>query len=189
MTAVGAGLVLSSLWPAWGRTDPSTVSVPPVAIATPSEAPSFPGHVGAPAPPPADGPVNGVAFHMAVPAIHYSSAVVEGVTLQNLESGPGHYPTTAWPGERGTVGIAAHNVYWLAFSQLRPGDLVVVRTQRVVVTYKITSTKVTEPNDLTVLAPTKSHRLALTTCYPLWAGAFATQRYILFATQVGIAGG
>jgi sortase A len=130
--------------------------------------------------------VNGIAFHMEVPAIKYNSAVVEGVTLRNLENGPGHYPTTAWPGERGTVGIAAHNVYWLAFAQLRPGEVVIVRTQKVVVTYVITATKVTNPNDMTVLAPTPAHRLALTTCYPLWAGAFATQRFILFGIQVGI---
>jgi sortase (surface protein transpeptidase) len=34
-----------------------------------------------------------------------------------------------------------------------------------------------------VLVSTPEHHLALTTCYPLWAGAFATQRLIFFASQ------
>jgi hypothetical protein len=31
---------------------------------------------------------------------------------------------------------------------------------------------------------TNGYRLTLTTCWPLWAGAFATQRYVIFAIQV-----
>jgi sortase A len=185
LTSIGAALVLSSLFPMWSRGgDPSTLSAPP-AVAAPN--PVGPSVVDPAQLVPADGPVNGVAFQMQVPAIGYSAQVVEGVTQANLENGPGHYPTTAWPGERGTVGIAAHNVYWLAFAQLRPGDQVIVRTRHVVVTYVITSTEVTNPTDVSVLASTPSHRLALTTCYPLWAGAFATQRYILFGRQIAIA--
>jgi len=40
------------------------------------------------------------------------------------------------------------------------------------------------PNNRTVLVPdAPGYHLTLTTCWPLWAGAFATQRYIIFSDQ------
>ena len=132
-----------------------------------------------------DRPVNGVAFEMMIPSLGYRATVREGVGAGVLERGPGHYPTTAWPGHAGTVGIAAHNVYWIDFSRLGTGDVVEVRTRRALVVYEITSSRVTDPNDRTVLAGSTSHKVALTTCYPLWAGAFATRRLIFMGREVG----
>ena len=54
--------------------------------------------------------------------------------------------------------------------------------------YRITGSEVTDPNDRTILVPSTEHRLVLTTCWPLWAGAFATQRLIFFAVQMGPGG-
>jgi sortase A len=125
-----------------------------------------------------------VAFSMNIPALGYRATVLEGVDYGVLNRGPGHYPTTSWPGQQGTVGIAAHNVYWLSFAQLKSGDLVEIQTRRGLFIYRITGSRVTEPTDRTVLVNSTEHRLALTTCYPLWAGAFATQRLVFFATQL-----
>ena len=133
---------------------------------------------------PPDGPSGDIAFKMAVPALGYTATVREGVTAGDLEQGPGHYPTTAWPGRAGTVGVAAHNVYWLAFANLHVGDTVEIQTRHLAIEYEITAIKITEPTDRTVLVPTTEHLLALTTCYPLWAGAWATQRYIFFGREV-----
>ena len=132
-----------------------------------------------------DRPVDGVAFHMAIPAIAYSATVYEGVSLPTLEKGPGHYPTTAWPGHSGNVGIAAHNVYWLSFSRLKAGDTVELQTRRGLFVYKVTGSKIVEPDDQTALLPAVDGRLTLTTCWPLWAGAFATKRLIFSAVAVG----
>ncbi|TMF81268.1 MAG: sortase, partial [Chloroflexi bacterium] len=51
--------------------------------------------------------------------------------------------------------------------------------------FEITGSRVTDPNDRTVLAATSDDRLTLTTCYPLWAGAFATKRLIFTARALG----
>jgi sortase A len=126
-----------------------------------------------------------VDFEMRVPAIGYSATVREGVDLPTLEYGPGHYPTTVWPGNAGIVGVAAHNVYWIRFSQVKAGDLVQLQTRRGLFTYRITGSEITDPNDRTILVASPEHRLVLTTCWPLWAGAFATQRLIFFAYQLG----
>src|SRR5689334_22495810 len=60
-------------------------------------------------------PVNGVDFAIQVPKLNYFAAVREGVSSGVLYGGPGHYPETPWPGDLGTVGVAAHNVYWINF--------------------------------------------------------------------------
>lgn len=125
-----------------------------------------------------------IAFAMRVPRLNYFAAVRQGVSLDVLFSGPGHYPTTAMPGQVGNVGIAAHNTYWIAFGVLKPGDLVILETRYGTFTYKIYGSVIVLPNDRTVLAKTTDHRLTLTTCWPLWAGALATKRLVFMAEQV-----
>jgi len=127
-------------------------------------------------------PVDGVDFRLRVPSLGYRAAVREGVTDQVLFGGPGHYPGTAWPGQPGTVGVAAHNVYWLRFDQLRTGDELIVDTRYGTFHYHVTAMRVVDPDDRTVLASAPGRRLALTTCWPLWAGQLATQRLAVFAS-------
>jgi sortase A len=130
-------------------------------------------------------PVNGVDFAIRIPRLGYFAAVKEGIDAGVLYSGPGHYPTTMWPGDPGTVGVAAHNVYWINFPQLTKGDEIDVETRYGVYRYRMTGSEVVNPDNRTVLVPySDGYRLTLTTCWPLWAGAFATQRYVIFAQQV-----
>ena len=130
-------------------------------------------------------PVNGIDFAIRVPRLGYFAAVREGVDRAHLYSGPGHYPTTVWPGSLGVVGVAAHNVYWINFPQLQRGDEIDLETRYGVYRYRVTGTRIVNPDDRTVLVPDiNGYRLTLTTCWPLWAGAFATQRYVIFAIQV-----
>jgi sortase A len=128
-------------------------------------------------------PVDGVDFGIEVPKIGYSAAVAEGTDANTLAAGPGHYIGTAWPGQDGDIGVAAHNVYWIRFDQLQPGDQVLLHTRWGTYTYVVDSRRIVSPDDRTILVPTTYPRLTLTTCWPLWAGAFATQRLIFFAHQ------
>jgi sortase A len=149
------------------------------------------GQIGAHAPAPAavdaalKQPVGGVDFAIRIPKLNYYAAVKEGVSAGVLYASPGHYPTTMWPGDPGTVGVAAHNVYWINFPQLAKGDEVDVETRYGLYRYRVTGTEIVNPNDRTVLLPNANgFHLTLTTCWPLWAGAFATQRYVIFTDQV-----
>ena len=129
-------------------------------------------------------PVDGVDFVIKVSKIGYEAAVQEGVADSILAGGPGHYETTAWPGQAGNVGVAAHNVYWIRFNDLTAGDSVVLQTRWGDYTYRVTGKQIVNPDNREVLAPTSHDQLTLTTCWPLWAGAFATQRLIIFGEQV-----
>ncbi len=146
------------------------------ATPAPGHQASGPGHVSQAAP--------NIAFAMRVPRLNYFAAVRQGVSLDVLFAGPGHYPLTAMPGQAGNVGIAAHNTYWIAFGVLKPGDLVILETRYGTFTYKIYGSLIVSPTDPHVLAPTTDHRLTLTTCWPLWAGALATKRLVFQAEQV-----
>ena len=130
-------------------------------------------------------PVGGIDFAIQIPKLGYTAAVKEGVESGVLYSGPGHYPTTMWPGNPGTVGVAAHNVYWINFPQLVKGDEVDIQTRYGLYRYQVTGSEIVSPTDRTVVVPgADGYHLILTTCWPLWAGAFATKRYVIFATQV-----
>jgi sortase A len=129
-------------------------------------------------------PVKGIDFAIRVPRLQYFAAVREGVDTTVLYSGPGHYPGTVWPGDPGTVGVAAHNVYWINFPQLKNGDEIDLETRYGTFRYRVTGNRIVNPDNRTVLVPSEpGHHLVLTTCWPLWAGAFATQRYVIFAAQ------
>ncbi len=166
---------------------PVTGSIGPLVISDGSN-----GRLATPPPPPpvagaavVDAPVNGVAFKMRIAALHYSADVAEGVDRKALGHGPGHYPTTAWPGREGTVGVAAHNIYWLSFNRLKAGDTIELQSTFGLFIYEITGSRITVASDVGVLAATSEHRLTLTTCYPLWAGALASKRLVFFAREIG----
>ncbi|HZU17464.1 MAG TPA: class D sortase [Candidatus Dormibacteraeota bacterium] len=136
-----------------------------------------------PPPPRLMRPVGGIDFRLRVPRLHYAAVVREGVTPQVLFTGPGHYPGTAWPGQGGNVGIAAHNVYWLRFDELRPGDVIYLDTRYGTFRYRVTGSLVVPPDATWVLEDAPGRRLTLTTCSPLWAGQFAAGRLVVFATS------
>lgn len=130
-------------------------------------------------------PVNGVDFALRIPRLDYFAAVKEGVDSGVLYASPGHYPTTKWPGAPGTVGVAAHNVYWINFPKLTKGDEIDIETRYGLFRYQVTGSQIVNPDNKAVLVPESGgYHLTLTTCWPLWAGAFATQRYVIYADQV-----
>jgi sortase A len=128
-------------------------------------------------------PAAAAVFALWVPKLDYYAAVRQGVSTGVLAGGPGHYPTTAWPGQPGTVGVAAHNTFWIAFDRIKAGDEVVLQTRTQRFDYRVTATRIVSPNDRTLFLPTTRHVLTLTTCWPLWAGALAGQRLAIVADQ------
>jgi len=129
-------------------------------------------------------PENGIDFAIRVPRLGYFAAVKEGISTSVLYASPGHYPNTVWPGDPGTVGVAAHNVYWINFPQLAPGDEIDLETRYGTFKYHVTGSTIVNPDNRSVLIPdAPGYHLTLTTCWPLWAGAFATQRYVIFTDQ------
>jgi sortase A len=64
-----------------------------------------------------------------IPSIEVDSPLLEGIRLNTLDYGPGHWPGTAMPGELGNVVVAghrtSHNADFRRLDELQPGDQVI----------------------------------------------------------------
>ena len=185
VTLVGAGVVASSVWQLHAQQQAQQQLLQRWQAGVTATEPS-PGLAVSPAPSPEPLPPvpSGKWFLLRVPEAGYAEVVREGVDAATLDQGPGHYPGTAWPGWPGNVGIGVHNTYWLGVGRLEPGRTVVLETEYGVFTYRITSTTVVAADTLGLFGQSGPQRLTLTTCWPLLAGAAATQRLVMVGTQV-----
>jgi len=117
-----------------------------------------------------------------IPAIGVSDVFVQGTGTGDLRKGPGHYPTTPMPGERGTVAIAGHRTTYGApfrnVDKLDRGDRIELRMPYARFTYRVERTKIVPPTELSVIARVGHDRLVLSACHPLYSAA---QRIIVFA--------
>jgi sortase A len=102
----------------------------------------------------------GRAFAMLrIPALgrDWKFAVVEGASLAQLATGPGHVTGTALPGQAGNFAVAAHDITagnpFLHLKSLRPGDAIYVTTRYGSYKYLVTGQKIVRYTDVAVLAP------------------------------------
>ena len=129
------------------------------------------------------------------PKIGLDKIVVEGVEVDDLRKGPGHYRSTPMPGQRGNAAIAGHRTTYGApfnrIDELAPDDEILVSTPQGDFTYKVVPQKdadgevsghmIVSPNDVWVLNDAGDNRLTLTACHPKYS---ASQRIIVQAVLV-----
>jgi sortase A len=119
---------------------------------------------------------------LAIPEIGISDVFVQGTEAPELRTGPGHYPDTPLPGERGTVAIAGHRTtYGAPFRRLdglERGDAIEVAMPYGRFTYRVERTRIVPPTALWVTDRVGHDRLVLTACHPLYSAA---QRIVVFA--------
>ena len=121
---------------------------------------------------------------LRIPDIGVSEVVVQGTDATDLRTGPGHYPDTPLPGERGTVAIAGHRTTYGApfrqLDQLDRGDRIEVSMPYGRFVYRVERTQIVPPTALWVTDRVGFDRLVLSACHPLYSAA---QRIIVFARQ------
>jgi len=121
-----------------------------------------------------------------IPKIGLDEVVVEGVGVEELKKGVGHYPDTKMPGEKGNAALAGHRTtYGHPFNkldELDPGDEIMVTTRAGTFKYAVASTTIVTPESVEVLDNTPDNRLTLTTCNPKYS---AEQRLIVVALLQG----
>jgi sortase A len=131
-------------------------------------------------------PLEGDAIaRIEIPALGVSEYVVEGTDTGDLRKGPGHYPDTPLPGDRGTAAIAGHRTTYGApfrdVDELEHGDVIRVDMPDGRFVYRVQHTRIVDDQDLSVLEPAGYRRLMLSACHPLYSAA---ERLIVFARQV-----
>lgn len=99
--------------------------------------------------------------------------VVEGVQVEDLKKGPGHFRETPMPGQLGNAAIAGHRTTYGApfgdLDELAPGDLIQVDTVAGTFVYSVTGTVIVSPSEYAAVIPTVDPTIAtltLATCHP-----------------------
>ena len=120
-----------------------------------------------------------------MPAIGISEVFVEGTGGGDLRKGPGHYPGTPLPGQRGTVAIAGHRTTYGApfrrLDRLERGDRIELRMPYGRFVYRVERTRIVPPTEVSVTNRVAYDRLVLSACHPLYSAA---ERIVVFARLV-----
>ncbi len=126
---------------------------------------------------------NGEAFALLrIPRLgdNYRVPIVEGVSLESLARGVGHYPKTALPGQIGNFSVAGHRATngepFAYLDQVDVGDDVFVETGTAWYTYEVIKEYIVEPTQVGVILPVpnepgavpRRRLMTLTTCNPRW---------------------
>jgi sortase A len=121
-----------------------------------------------------------------IPRIGASFVVVNGTSTEALQSGPGVFPETMFPGRGGTTAIAGHRTTYLApfrhIDELRRGNSITLEMPYAHFTYAVTGSRVVAPTDVGAAVDYVGYpRLVLSACTPLFS---AEKRILVFARLV-----
>jgi sortase A len=114
-----------------------------------------------------------------------SVVVIEGTSAKVLRRGAGHIPGTALPGHPGNVAISGHrDTFFLPLENIRHNDIITLTTLLGDYRYRVVSTSIVTPYDVSVLNQSRNEILTLVTCYPFNFVGPAPGRFIVRAKRV-----
>jgi sortase A len=120
-----------------------------------------------------------------IPRLGLSSVVLESDETAALLFGVGHLADTPLPWRDGNSVFAAHrDTYFRDLGDIRRNDVIRFRAGDRDLSYRVQETKIVNPTDVEVLAPTKTATLTLITCYPFHYVGPAPRRFIVRAERV-----
>ena len=130
-------------------------------------------------------PIDTLIGRIEIPRLGINVMVREGAGAETLRTAIGHIPETALPGAAGNVGIAGHrDTFFRPLRNIKRDDRITLETQRGTYQYAVESVQIVQPQDVSVLAPTKKPTLTLVTCYPFYYVGSAPKRFIVHAREV-----
>ena len=129
---------------------------------------------------------SGLLGQITIPRLGIKSVITRGVDMRTLKRSVGHVPGTAYPGEAGSVGLAAHrDGIFRKLREIRSRDLIRITTPDGEFSFAVDSMAVVSPHRTDVLRARRDPSLILVTCYPFrWIGP-APDRFVVWAGEVG----
>ena len=122
---------------------------------------------------------------IAVPQIHLSAPVVEGVGDSDLRRGVGHVPGSAQSGGLGNMVLAAHrDTIFRSLRAIQKGMDIQVSGSEGTFHYQVDSLQVVSPDRLDILEISDRPEVTLITCYPFNFIGSAPMRFIVKAHLV-----
>jgi sortase A len=130
--------------------------------------------------------VGDVLGEIQIPRLDLNAVVVEGDSPRILRRAVGHLSGTALPGQSGNVAVAGHrDTFFRRLRLIRPGDIITFKIPGQQFQYAVETTRVVEPNDTSVLEPSRGRQLTLITCFPFSYVGPAPDRFVVVAKQMG----
>jgi sortase A len=119
---------------------------------------------------------------LEIPKIGLTAPVLEGTDGLTLNHAVGRIAGTAWPGERGNIGLAAHrDGFFRGLKDIKIGDAIELRTRYGKDIYTVDHFQIVSPRDVNVLRPQPEPSLTLVTCYPFYYIGSAPKRFVVTA--------
>lgn len=123
-----------------------------------------------------------------IPDIGVEAPVYHGDTLDIIKYGVGHYSGSYFPGEGGTIILAAHNSrqHFMYLPKLKEGAEVIIEASYGTFTYRLIDTKIIGEKEMESLpVQTEKEILMMYTCYPVNTIGHKTKRYVVYLELVG----
>jgi sortase A len=127
----------------------------------------------------------GLVGQIAITRLGVATIVMEGVDDTTLRRAAGHIPGTGLPGQIGNIGIAAHrDTFFRPLRNIRQSDIITLTTLSGAYRYRVVSTRVVNPSDVSALQSDGREVLTLVTCFPFYFIGAAPKRFIVRAERV-----
>jgi sortase A len=127
----------------------------------------------------------GLIGRIEVPRLEISAIVMEGTSTTTLRRAVGHISGTALPGRSGNVGISGHrDTFFRPLRHIEPNDVITLTTVAGEYRYRVLSTEIVSPDDVSVLDAGEGETLTLVTCYPFYFVGPAPNRFVVKARRV-----
>jgi sortase A len=128
---------------------------------------------------------DGLIGRMEVERLGVSVVVMEGTSNKILRRAVGHITGTGLPGQAGNVGIAGHrDTFFRPLRNIQNDDIITLTTRGGSYRYRVVSTKIVDPDNVSVLNSDGGELLTLVTCYPFYYVGSAPERFIVRAQRV-----
>ena len=135
-------------------------------------------------------PMHGEWFgSVVIPSVKINLKLYHGETLEVLRYGAGHHGGSYFPGEGGTIIIAAHNDYGMFYNlpKVKVGDIVEIKTVYGDYKYEVFKTEIANAKKLgeNLKIKTDSEEIMLYTCYPVNTPGYKSNRFVVYGKLVG----
>jgi sortase A len=127
----------------------------------------------------------GLLGRLEIARLGLSVMVVEGDDHRTLRRAVGHIPGTSLPGQAGNMALTGHrDTFFRPLRNIRTDDIVTLTTLTGEYRYRVLSTQVVSPENVSVLDSSRSQILTLITCHPFYFVGAAPDRFIVRAERI-----
>lgn len=132
----------------------------------------------------------GLGNRLLIGKIGVDTPIIDSTSeTYGLNHGAWRYPGSSTPDQGGNTVLTGHrfkylppnNLTFYLFDQLQSGDLIAVKWQGQDYYYRVRGSKIVEPTDLSVLAPSSQPILTMFTCDPIFS---QDQRLVIIADLI-----